>query len=358
MKTRNVKVGKRVTISDIAFRAGVAKSTVSFVLNEKGTQVPISEETRKKVLRAIHECGYQPNAAARALSTRRTGQIGFILSDTIADGLANIYYANCLAGVEKACRRRGYGLNVSLYNLSNLDSFVFPQKVGQRAVDGLILGDYVQTGVLARFNEFEIPLVCIGDDVERGEKVPAVVGNCFEHMWIALRHLVRLGHRNVGIHTPTRQRAEDYFNEFARQVAADVQYANCRITPLYTPRIGADYDAAGPLMDAWQALKPEDRPTGIYGNYQTILAFQKEMKGRGLKCPQDISLISGLDTIFCGLTEPGITSIRQDMEGVGQMAANLLIDHIENIRPLESKTYPADLSSELVERESCGPPMK
>ncbi len=350
-------MGKRITISDVASRAGVAKSTVSFVLNEKGTQVPISEETRKKVLRAIQDSGYQPNAAARALSTRRTGQIGFILSDTIADGLANIYYANCLAGVEKACRHRGYGLSVSLYNLSNLASFVFPQKVGQRAVDGLILGDYVQAGVLARFNEFEIPLVCIGDDVERGEKVPAVVGDCFTNMWIAFRYLVRLGHRNVGIHTPMRRRAEEYFTEFARQIAADGQYKNYRVTALYTPQIGADYDAAGPLMDAWQAMKPEDRPTAIYGNYQTILAFQKEMKRRGVKCPQDLSLISGLDTIFCGLTEPGITSIRQDMEGVGQTAANLLIDHIEKVRPLESKIYPTELSGELIERESCGTPI-
>jgi len=345
----------KVTLADIAKRLNVSNMTVSRALNKKSDPF-ISEATRRRVREMARAMGYQPNASARALRTQRTGNIAFILSDTIADGLANIYYANCLAGVEKACRRRGYGLSVSLYNLSNLDSFVFPQKVGQRAVDGLILGDYVQADVLARFNEFEIPLVCIGDDVERGEKVSAVIGNCLTNMWIAFRYLVRLGHRNVGIHVPGRRRAEEYFNEFARQVAADGQYADCQVTALSTSQPGGDYDAAGPLMDTWLAGDPKDRPTAIYGGYQTILAFLKELSRRGLKCPRDISLISGFDTTFCRLTEPGITSIRQDMEGVGHTAANLLIDHLEKIRPLETKSYPVDLSGELVERESCGPP--
>jgi DNA-binding LacI/PurR family transcriptional regulator len=350
-------LGKKITISDIALRAGVAKSTVSFVLNEKGTQVPISEVTRKKVLKAVHECGYQPNAAARALSTRRTGQIGFILSDRVADGLANVYYANCLAGIEKACRERGYGLNISLYNLSNLDSFVFPKKVGQRAVDGLILADYAQAGVLAKFKEFDIPFVCIGDDLEQEEKVAAVVSDCFGYMRMALRYLVRLGHRRVGLHTPMRRRAEEYAEEFIRQASNDEQCRDCRVTILRTPDIGADYTSAGPLMEAWLALEEKDRSTAIYGNYQTILAFLKELNRRGFKCPRDVSLFSGLDTPFCGLTEPGITSVRQDMAGLGQMAANLLIDHVENVRPLALKIYQSEFPGELIERESCGPPV-
>ncbi len=351
-KFGNIKGGPGLTMREVARLAGVSHPVVSAVLNENFKSVKVSEKTRERVLRVVRECGYYPNAVGRALSTRRTGHIGFILSDTIADGLANVYYANCLAGIEDACRRRGYSLNISLYNLSNIDSFVFPPKVGQRAVDGLILGDCIEAAVLTKFREFGLPFVCIGDDVEVKQEIPAVVSDCIGHTMMCFRYLAKLGHRCIGYHSPVRRRALEFADVYVRMAAEDPELAGCSIKVLTTSQRGADYDCAKPVLTSWLTMRPADRPTAIFANYQIVLALLKEMHKHGLECPRDISLISGLDTKFCELTEPAITCVRQDMAGLGRMAARLLLDHVEGVRELEPRTYTHESAGILMERES------
>jgi DNA-binding LacI/PurR family transcriptional regulator len=341
-----------MTIADIALKAGVAKSTVSFVLNDRGTRVPISEETRQKVLKVVNQYGYQPNSSARALSMKRTGHIGFILSDTVADGWANSFYATCLCGVEAACRKRGYGLNVSLYNLSNVDLFVFPSRIGQRSVDGLILADYVESAVVKRFREFDIPCVCIGENTEVGELIPTVAPDVITTMLKALKYAVQLGHRRIGLHFPTRRPDREAAEFLVKSAKLDPELASSQITILYTDN-PADYSAAAPLMKSWLALSAEERPTLIIASDQPIISFLNEMSERGLRCPEDISLISSADTRFCGLTNPHITAIHWDLALLGSAAVDLLIDHLDSNKPLGIEMSRNDFVGEMVIRRSC-----
>lgn len=326
--------------------------TVSRALNRDADPF-ISEATRRRVRAMALEMGYQPNASARALRSQRTGSVAFILSDAVADGLANIYYAQCLAGVEQVCREREYGLTVGLYNLSNLESFIFPKKVGERAVDGVILADHIVADVLTRFKNFGLPIVCVGDDMEHGVAVPVVVRDYFDQVGVALRHLVKQGHRRVALHIPTRTRALEIGQEQIARAKADPELAGCEVSLLTTDGDPADYRSASQVLGKWLALPEEHRPTALYGGYQVVLAVRKLLARYSLQCPRDLALISGLDTPFCDLTDPGITSVQQDMVGLGRMVCTLLLDHLEKHHRLEARQYVHDTPSTLVVRESC-----
>jgi len=346
---------KRTTIEDVAIEAGVSKGTVSLVLNRNRSKISISSQTCKRVLQAAQRCGYHPNAAARALSTRRTGHIGFILSDTITGGWANVYYATIFAGVEQACRARGYGLNTSLYNLSNIDSFVFPPKVGQRSVDGLILTGYVQASVVQRFREFDIPCVCIGDDIEVAEIIPSLSTDIVDGFFQAVEHLASLGHRNIGFCDLPSRRGREITRLVEDRVRSHPATAGCRLAGLTAPGQW-DYQAAGHLLNAWLAFAPADRPSAVISSDQTLIALAGELTRRGLKCPGDLSLISSCNTHLCPITYPALTAIDQNLGQLGQNAVDLLIDYLDNDTTLTAAASRNDFPCRLVVRDSTGEP--
>jgi len=345
---------KYITIAEIAAEAGVAKSTVSFVINDKN-QIPMKKETREKVLRVIKKYGFQANGAARALSTKCTGHIGFILSDTVADGWSNLFYSSCLSGAEATCRERGYGMNISLYNLSSIETFVFPASVKQRSIDGVILCDYVEAGVVKKFIELNIPCVCIGSNLENGDSIPTVASDIVDGALQAVKYAVSIGHRQIGFHFPFRRPDREAANAILRQAKHDPDLASSKISILYTPDHAGDYSAAAPLMKRWLEYPEAKKPSVIISTNQTTLALLKEMRKCGLNCPQDISLISSSDSNLFEMTNPTITSISYDLTGLGRSAANLLIDRIEHHKRLDSVISNNDFKGKLIIRESCSP---
>ncbi len=343
-----------VTLNDIARVVGVKKATVSRVLNNKPNPVKVSETTRAKIFRAAKELGYHPNAAARALSTRRTGHIGFILSDNVTDGWSNMFYSRMFAGVEQACRERGYGLNVSLYNISNIDTFVFPPKVGQRSVDGLVLTDYVKAAVAHRFREFDIPCVCIGDNTEVTELIPTVATDIVGGLFQTICYAVGLGHRRIAMHTGIRRREREVGRMVMERMEQSPETAGCRL--LLTGEIlntEPDYTSGKPLMDLWLGMPPEERPTTIIASDQALQGLLRELRKHGVSCPRDVSLISSCNTSQCEFTDPPLTSLELNQQELGRIAANMLIDHLEQGTSLGPEMSRNDFPCRIIIRESC-----
>ena len=344
---------KAATIADVAAKAGVSAATVSYVLNAAQSRIPISEKTRQRVLRAVRECGYHPNAAARALSRHRTGHLGFILSDALHHGWSNLYFSAALGGVEKACRERDYGLSISLYNLSNIETFVFPARVGQRAVDGVVLTGYVQAAVVRRFQEFGVPCVCIGDNVEVAELIPTIGPDVIGGLMKAVAHLAGQGHRRIYCHFEPSRRGREVAELLQARVAEGPLTRDCAIQVIDF-RFPADHRAGRPLIDHWLSLLPAERPTAVISNEQVLPAFQREMRREGLSCPGDLSMLSNCDTLLCEFADPPLTALRQDFDEAGRIAVGMLIDHIEAGKPLGPELSRTDCSYELVLRASCG----
>ena len=346
-------LSKRVTIADIAVQAGVAKSTVSYVLNPGTPGVTISEKTRRRVLEVIRQCGYVPNASAQALSTARTGQIGFILQDTIDGGWTNGYFASILQGVEGACHERGYGLNISRYNLTNLDTFVFPSRVAQRSIDGLILTGYVEAEVIRRFSEFNIPCVCIGDNVEVAKLIPTISADIVGGLFMAVRHGRQLGHGCIGYVATQARRSQEVVGELCDRVSRDTACSDVRVVVMQTDGVNADYHAGREIGEQLVRTDVRDRPTLMIGSAQSLSAMQGVLGEHDQRCPDDMSMICECDINECEFNLPRMTAIALGQERLGRIGTGMLIDHLELGRSLTPDMSRNDFPCELVVRDSC-----
>lgn len=344
---------KRVTIADVAALCGVSRATVSYVLNASQTKIAISRDTREKVIRAARECGYHPNAAARALSRRRAGQLGLLLSDAVDGGWRNPYYAATLAGVEGACRDHSLALSIGLYNLSNIGTFTFPASVGQCSVDGVVLTGYVEAAVVERFRAFGVPCVCIGDNLEVGEIIPAIAPDVVGGFLKAVRRLAALGHRRIGCHVEPSRRGREVIELLRVRALADPLTRDCTIE-MIDPRLPTDLRGGRALFEHWRGLPEDTRPTAYISNDHVLGAFLRELRRAGLSCPRDVGLICNCDTVLCELADPRLSALHQDFTALGSLAVHMLYEHIEGRQPLVPAMSRNDCAYDLVVRESCG----
>jgi DNA-binding LacI/PurR family transcriptional regulator len=349
------KKGGTLTMRQVAKLASVSQSAVSAVLNNRECTIKVSPETRQRVLQVIKDTGYHPNAIGRALSMKRTGYIGFILSDAIEGGWTNAYFARIFSGVELACRDRGYGLYPSIYNLSNLDSFIFPPKVSQCSVDGLILTGYVEAAVVTRFREFGVPCLCIGDNLEAANLIPTVADDTLNGVLQAVEYLVSLGHVRIGYCPGPTRRGRELANMIVAQAKTRQETTQSRIVVLDFGR-WADYNLGSVLLKNWMDTPRAERPTAIIASDQSLAKLLKEMGRQGLSCPQHISLVSSGNTCICEYTSPSLTAVNSDLEGMGKMAVNMLVEHLEKKTLLDPSVSKNDFSFNLIIRESCSSP--
>ena len=105
-------------------------------------------------------------------------------------------------------------------------------------------------------------------------------------------------------------------------------------------------------MQRWLAIPQAQRPTAIIATDQTLVAFLKALRSADLQCPRDVSLMSPGDTLLCEFSNPGLTAVRHDLEKLGCVAADMLIDHLDDGTPLTADMSRDDFPFELIQRES------
>jgi LacI family transcriptional regulator len=342
---------QHATMADVARKAGVGVTTVSYVLRNINSGWSISEETRQRVHDAAKEVNYQPNAAARALATNKTGYIGFLLSDEIGGGWANFYFAQQLAGVEAVAQQRGFGLSINRYNFTHIDKVVLPDQVGKRSVDGLILAGKVCKAAVVRLTEFGIPCVSIGDAFEHEGLVPCVTHAFAQGLYDAVRHLAALGHRRISWTRLSRSTGSDRsWAQLKQLVAEDPQLRECQLTD--RPVEQADETNGVTVFEQWYAQSPDTRETAIILGGSMIQPFMQQLQVRNMQCPRDISLISAIDQPGFVYSYPPITAIDHHCNTLGELAANSLIDHLEKKTRLRPVVSPVPTT--LVVRGSSG----
>lgn len=188
---------KRTTQSDVARKAGVSRGTVSLVLNKAATTVPISEETRQRVMAAARELGYFPDPVAQMLARGRTNIIGFLSFDETFPYAKTDFYNPYLVGVEREAGKQGYNVllftrRYSAENQSKLLSSL-------RLADGLILtGHQPDSPFLRQLQKEGYNFVLLGTcDIPPGE-IDSVESDHEPASYTAVQHLLSLGHRNIG----------------------------------------------------------------------------------------------------------------------------------------------------------------
>jgi LacI family transcriptional regulator len=221
----------RVRLKDIADAVGVQPPTVSVGLNNKQTTIRVSDETRQRILDVAREMGYIRDASALALSTGKTGRLGVILSDTVTSHWANPYFAQLLTGAEAASREAGYGLQISSYNISNIEGFITPHKIATRAVDGYVLLGSTDADVLDKLRQLDVPFVCIKETEEDATPVDSVVSDLKGVMIEAMEYAAGMGHRRFALlDTPEAWRVKMAEN-LVKQLPASLQGCSSTTRP-------------------------------------------------------------------------------------------------------------------------------
>lgn len=328
------------TITDVARRAYVSKSTVSHVIN--GTRT-VEEETKRRVLDAISELGYRPNKVARSLTTKRTGTIGMIVSDA-----SNQFFGELLRGVEDILRPANFALI-----LCNTDEALEREEhylnllLSQR-VEGIIAAATSQNwSALALAEASRTPIVFVDRRFE-GLPGPYVGADNVGGAYKGTCHLIDSGYREIGILagfqrlSTMRERLHGFQMALAE---ANIPLPEGWVVPSST--LSVEYGR----KSCRQILSLRQPPRALFVNNNLLaLGALLEIKAMGLRCPQDVALVGFDDHPWAAVCDPPLTVVSQPVRATGQTAARTLCALLEG-EAVESDCV--ELECDLLLRQSC-----
>ena len=330
---------KRPTMNDVAALAEVSTATVSHVINKTRF---VKEETRQRVLDAIHELEYRPSSVARSLNTNRTQTIGLIVSDA-----SNYFFGEMLLGVENVLMPEDYTLLVcNTAETLERESHYLDLLLRQR-VDGIIAAATSQQwDVLTEAQVQHTPVVFVDRRFE-GLKGPFVGVDNERGAYEGTSHLISCGHRRIGILAGFQRLST------MRQRLAGFQLAMHEHTlPIHEEwiltselSIEAGYKAMNKL------LMLQDRPTAVFINNNLLsLGALLALKETNLDCPDCMALVGFDDHPWAAVSSPPLTVVRQPAQQLGQTAAQMLLSLIKG-EPLPQRQILLDC--DLIIRQSC-----
>jgi len=327
------------TIHDIARLAGVSKSTVSRALSGIGL---VSEETRCKVLKSAELLNYKPNAIARAMVTKKTGNIGFVIYQKHKPVISHPYYSHILESILEETDLIGYNLFIS----SDQDIRISSGEIlMQKKVDGVILASRVDKRIVINFRNQGIPVVLVNNIVDLDD-VCCIVNDDYNGTMELMDYLIRKGHRKIGIlcgpleHLSYSKRYNGYIDAYKKH-GINIDYQLIKITD---STLMHGYDA----MEA--PLAAGNIPTAVFcTNDMMAIGAMKAIKHAGYKIPDDIA-VAGFDDIeFSSLVEPALTTVFINKAAIGKTAVEKLKKMIDK-QPVDELVI--EHKTKLVIRES------
>ncbi|WP_078555264.1 LacI family DNA-binding transcriptional regulator [Bacillus alkalicellulosilyticus] len=336
----------KITIGDVAERANVSKTTVSRILN--GNYAHTTEETRMRVLKAIKELDYRPNALAKGLKSMRTNVIGIMLSN-----LKNPFWTTVLEGVEDTCHELGYNLMICNTNENPEAEEEYIKELQMRQVDGIVVNPTVKNQELyKKLVDSKYPLVVINRRIPNLETNNVIMNN-IKGAYSAVEHLLHNGRKKVAVvvyatdYVSTwKERLEGYCLAMLRHGFSKEEF---RILELEQ-----ETDSQEESIIHFLQTYP-DTDAIFSTNNMITLHVLGALRSLTLHIPNDVALISYDETIWAQHLEPPLTTVRQPGYHMGKMAAQILIQTMSK-EGSESKAPPATivLEPELIIRKSCG----
>ncbi len=331
------------TLRDVARRVGIHPATASRALNAS-TRHLVSDATATRVNEVALEMGYSPNAIARSLKTNRSMTIGVILPD-----LTNPLFPPMVRGIEEALSPAGFTALLANTDNDATRARAVVQTLRLRQVDGWISA--VPTVTEQLFDDNDAPLVLLNRQDEAG--TPAVVGDDRAGIAQSIAHLVELGHRRIAyvagpqtISTGIKRYAA-YLETLAAH-GLERDDAIVRVAGSFSERAGADA-----LRDLFEARA---RFTAVLaGNDLLALGCYELLAERGLRAPDDLSVVGFNDMHFADRFDPPLTTVRIPHHEMGRRAAELLLGRIGGAQEMVG---PVVLPAQLVVRASTRAPAR
>lgn len=313
------------SISDVAKLAGVSKSTVSLVCNNKGY---VSPETREKIQRAMAELHYTPSALGRNLKMRSSGIIGIIVPD-----ISHPFFSTFLKYAEKSLYRRGYKTMVCGTAGRQDVEEAYLQMLERRTMDGIIMGAHSQQ--VERYLQTDRPIVAL--DRFLSQDIPVVRANKAQMAECAARLLIQRGRKNIvqlvsSYTVPNFELEKD--ETFARMMA-DSGATVTDVSVGYNAFTEEQY-----AMAAQRLFRRCPHVDGVVGTDLAVLACMAEARRRGLRVPEDLSLIAIDGTYVTRVGPMTMTAVVQPLEAMAERAVDLMLRMLEGEpAPLTSPTF-------------------
>lgn len=328
---------RRVSMADVAARAGVSGQTVSRVVNASPRVDP---ETRARIEAAMAELGYRPHRAARALRTGRTQTIGLVVST-----LASVGNSRMLQAVADAAAARGYALTVVTLGADGDVAAAFGRLVDQ-AVDGaIVLNEATERVREADLRAAGLQLVVV--DSPRDDRFGVVETDHAGGAGQAVRHLLDLGHRTV--HHLAGPAGSFAAAERERGWREALVQAGAAVPPV----VRGDWTSASGSAAA-SALVDAGATAVFAANDQMSLGLLRAVADAGRAVPGDVSVVGFDDVADAADYRPPLTTVHQDFDALGSLAVAALVDGIEAGAAAAFVTVP----TRLVVRASTAPPAR
>jgi len=328
--------------------AGVTAATVSNVLRERGK---VGTETRKRVLAAVKELGYQPNLTARALVEGRPPTIALIVSS-----IANPFYPEFALAAEQAVRKLGYFLLVCNTNDDPAQERAYLDAVGGSLARGVLVmhADFVQLDQLLALRQRGVPVVlCMWEKPDKPPALPCVAVDFYQAGVIAAEHLLKLGHQRVGAVVGSEASGNHIWRY--RGFADTLERAGLSHLPEHA-RFGPDtIDAGRNAAHALLAAVPD--LTAIFAsNDLPAIGVLQAAADLGLQVPSDLSVIGITDIQLAHQVRPALTTVAVPTAEAAALAVQMMMNIIrhEGGNGVDGETMLVTSTPRLVVRSSTG----
>jgi DNA-binding LacI/PurR family transcriptional regulator len=311
---------KPVALKDLAEYLGLAPATVSLVMNGSPVADTISKETKERIHAAARELGYRPNFLARCLRARRTFTIGVMIPE-VSEG----YNATVLSGIEDHLLQEGYFYFVASHRFQPDLIEEYPDIFLYRSVDGLIVLN------APWHRELPVPVVTISSH----HKVKGAVSIVLDHRLaaeLALRHLIELGHSKIAfIKGQAFTQDTDVRWKTIVKVAAELGIA-------ISPKLVVQMDDNVPTSElgyqvAHKLLAAGAEFTALFAfNDISAIGAIRAFHERGMRIPDDVSVVGIDDIQGAAYQYPGLTTVRQPLREMGRLAAEIVLRRIGTAR--------------------------
>jgi DNA-binding LacI/PurR family transcriptional regulator len=335
---------KRVTSQHVAKKAGVSRTTVSFILNDvPGVKFP--KETKERVLQAAEDLGYVPDAAARTLAGGKTYTVGLVLRQT-EHLKVDSFISQAIYGLNEVCNRHGFRILIeSADDINRVGTY--RGLVRAKKIDGVVvLNARMDDKQLYELVDEGFPTVLIGS-VGHPKEYSIIHNSKSEQV---IKHLISLGHERIAHvtlaplsdHSVSLERLESYYRALDKAGLAAtgelVRYGN--------------YSAKSGFEAMQDLLRTKPYPTAVFvGNDTVAMGVLAAIGQKGLRIPQDIAVAGYDDIPVAAYTSPPLTTVHVPAVEPGRIAGEMVIALVRGEEPKERVVR---LESDLIIRESCG----
>ncbi|RBM26303.1 transcriptional repressor PurR [Vibrio tarriae] len=308
------------TMKDIARLAGVSTSTVSHVINKSRF---VSDEIAERVNNAAQQLNYAPSALARSLKMNRTKTIGMLVTTS-----TNPFFGEVVKGVERSCYHQGYNLILCNTEGDNQRMKASINTLLQKRVDGLLLMCSTLEGerldVFDRYPDIPIVVMDWGPILFASDKIQ---DNSLQGGYMAAKHLIECGHKEIGCITGPliRHQAQMRYEGYKRALAE----AEIAMNPDWI--VESDFECEGGYQAFEKLYQRGKLPSALFvSNDMMAMGVIQAASQRGLRIPDDLSLIGYDDVHIAKFMTPALTTIHQPKYRLGKAAVDTLLYRLEN----------------------------